>query len=311
MLIIGSTALKEGLKKYGLELGRDPQDLDFICSRDEMVNYCNSRDVPMTKLAEYKYQTQLLNGTYVEFELLEYSISGRLYLDYILKYKQYTSAVDDNCFFIYAPLEVMLSIKRSHRHYPRKFDKHIRDYSRIKRIMPVDILDGITKIREQETKEQYGVLKTPSLNKSAKDFFNDKVSNRVFIHDEIHKIMAYHDDTPMYKLYSLGDGTVKCSKEKFFELGQNQRMMGVLEEAYVIALERVLIPILYQGGPLSTPEKAFKWALMRICTTLTSGWFRDFATENYVEIYDFYDRNYADKFFDAVDTGRIKRICEK
>jgi len=120
--------------------------------------------------------------------------------------------------------------------------------------------------------------------------------------------MAYNDNIPMYELYSLGDGTVKCSKDKFFELGHNQRVMGVLEEAYVIALERVLIPMMYQGGPLSTPEKAFKGALMRICTTLTSGWFRDFATENYVNIYNTCRKDYAELFFDAVDSGKIKRI---
>lgn len=307
MFIIGSTALKEGLKKYGLELGRDPLDIDFICSRDEMVNYCNSHDIPIIKLDEYKYRTQLLNGTYVEFELLEHSISGQMYLDYIIKYINFRSAIADNCFFIYAPLEVMLSIKRSHRHYPRQFDKHIRDYSLIKTVMPIDILDGITKIREQETKERYGALKTPSLAKSSKDFFTDKVSNRVFIHDEIHKIMAYKEK-PMYEYYSLGDGTVKCSKEKFFALKGLDKMKGVLEEAYVIALERILIPMMYSGGPLSTPEKAFKWALMRICTTLTSGWFRDFATENYSMIDEIYDPFYYETFFDAVDNGRIKRI---
>lgn len=306
MLIIGSTALKEGLKKYGLELGRDPKDFDLICSQKEMEEFCEEYQSTPEKLADYKYHVVLPQGSHVEFELLEQSKSGQLYMEYINKFKLNTiqSLVQNR---YYAPLEVMLSIKRSHRHYPRQFDKHIRDYSLIKSVMPVDILDGITKIREQETKERYGALKTPSLAKSSKDFFTDNVSNRVFIHDEIHKIMA-HKEKPMYEYYSVGDGTVKCSKKKFFALKGLDKMKGVLEEAYVIALERILIPMMYSGGPLSTPEKAFKWALMRICTTLTSGWFRDFATENYEMIYKIYNPFYYETFFDAVDNGRIKRI---
>jgi len=182
MLIIGSTALKEGLKKYGLELGRDPKDFDLICSYNEMEEFCQEYQSIPEKLADYKWHVVLPQGSHVEFELLERSISGQMYIEYIKKFKNNTvqSTIQNR---YYAPLEVMLSIKRSHRHYPRQFDKHIRDYSLIKTVMPIDILDGITKIREQETAERYGNLKTPSLNKSAKDFFTDNVSNRVFIHD--------------------------------------------------------------------------------------------------------------------------------
>jgi hypothetical protein len=304
MFIIGSTALKEGLKKYGLGLGRDPKDLDFICTQLEMEKFCAEHGVPFNKLAEYKYHTQLLNGTHAEFELLEHSKSGKLYYEYISKFTQPKYGFENH---LLAPLEVMLSIKRSHRHYPRQFDKHIQDYSLIKQVMPIDILDGITKIREEEIAERYGKLKTPSLNKSKDDFFTDNVSNRTFIHDEIHKIMA-HREKPMYEYYSVGDGTVKCSKEKFFAMPYWRQYWGVQEEAYVIALERILIPMIYSGGPLSTPDKAFKWALMRICTTLTSGWFRDFATENYTMIVESRKADYADIFFNAVDNGKIKRI---
>jgi hypothetical protein len=307
MLIIGSVALKEGLKKYGLDLGRDPKDIDYICSFSEMENFCEEYGLTYSKLSNYKYKTKLTNGTNVEFEISDYSKSGQMYIDYVHTYTEYKPDISDNCTFIHAPLEVLLSIKRSHRHYPIQFDKHIRDYSLIKTVMPVDILSNITKIREQETAERYGKLKTPSLNKSSKDFFTDNVSNRVFIHDDIHRIMAYYD-TPMYEYYSVGDGTVKCSKEKFYRLHCIDQIKGVLEEAYVIALERILIPMIYSGGPLSNTDTAFKWALMRICTTLTSGWFRDFATENYKQIYDYYDRKFPEKFFDAVDAGEIKRI---
>ena len=44
----------------------------------------------------------------------------------------------------------------------------------------------------------------------------------------------------------------------------------------VIALERYLIPMTSKNQ-----ETAYRSALVRICTTLTKGWFRQFAIDNY------------------------------
>ena len=44
----------------------------------------------------------------------------------------------------------------------------------------------------------------------------------------------------------------------------------------VIALERYLIPMISKNQ-----ETAYNLALVRICTTLTKGWFRQFAIDNY------------------------------
>jgi hypothetical protein len=208
-----------------------------------------------------------------------------------------------------APNEVLYSIKRSHRHYPRFFSKHIRDYQLLKNTIyhfPEE-LQRLTKIREKETEERVGKLKTPSLMKDKDAFFTDKVSNRVFIHDNIHAVMA-HRERPMYEYIAKADGSVASDKNKFFALEFESQMMCVLEEAYVIALERCIIPMMFEGRrPVST-EAAFEWALMRICTTLTSGWFRDFATENWAAIHTVHNRNYAKKFFQAYEDGKISRI---
>jgi hypothetical protein len=47
----------------------------------------------------------------------------------------------------------------------------------------------------------------------------------------------------------------------------------------VIALERYLIPMIS-----SNQENSYKLALVRICTTLTKGWFRQFAIDNYPQL---------------------------
>jgi hypothetical protein len=57
----------------------------------------------------------------------------------------------------------------------------------------------------------------------------------------------------------------------------------------VLALERCLIPAM-SGGlknkliPAFSPEEAVKYALARIATNITSGWFREFANSNFEEI---------------------------
>jgi len=102
--------------------------------------------------------------------------------------------------------------------------------------------------------------------------------------------------------------SVACSKEKFFELPIGDRIRCVLEESYVIALERCILPMVYEGKPPVTSTEAWDYAIMRICTTLCSGWFREFATMNYSAIKSMRNWGYADKFFQAVQHGKIKRI---
>jgi len=82
----------------------------------------------------------------------------------------------------------------------------------------------------------------------------------------------------------------------------------VLEESYVIALERKIIPMLNGISEPISSKDAFNWSLMRICTTLCSGWFREFATDNWSKIINFYDKNYVLKFLEAESKGLIKKI---
>jgi hypothetical protein len=60
------------------------------------------------------------------------------------------------------------------------------------------------------------------------------------------------------------------SKALFEKAPYDLQIKCVKEEALVIALERFLLP-----GLSSDPLIAYKFALVRISTTLTKGWFRD------------------------------------
>jgi hypothetical protein len=271
----------------------------MICTVAEMQSVCRQHEAAVRPISNAHWVTtepvKFLG--HVEFEITECSPSGKAYVDYVRSIGHQPTT---------APIEVLYSLKRSHRFEPRQWEKHIRDYHFIKPFVDNgDKLFEITEMRMKEYKQHH----TPNLNKSVNEFFNDDVSNHTFVHDDIHLIMA-HRERPMYEYMRVDPTKVKCSREKFIELTYEDRVKSVLEEGYVIALERGIIPMLYEGKKLADSESALQWAIMRICTTLTGGWFRDFAVENYPTIWAVRNKDYVIKFLEAVDNGKIKRIQE-
>jgi hypothetical protein len=315
VLVIGSFALNHWVPDY-----REPKDIDLICAshdeKDEFLSKLNP-----TTLSNFKVNTDKNRFAVTSSELgiieLEVTESGKLYQMYYDEHRNESSpdlSIDAHREDIDVPIatpDILFSIKRSHRHYPRMWDKHIHDYHILKSLVFEDVLPEATDVRERETRERYGKLTTPSLEKNNTNFFEDSVK-RVFVHDDVHRIMA-HRPRPMYEYIRISPDTVKCSLDKFLALGIDDQIRCVLEEAYVIALERAIVPMLYLGGGFTDADRAIKWALMRICTNLTSGWFREFALENYPTIYRTYNADYVSQFLQAVDAGTIqpKALVEK
>lgn len=296
MLIIGSRALQFYAQERGVSF-RSPGDTDVICTREEMRQYTADFARPLMWVRDNHYFARLAPGYHMEFE-----IADDLAMNSASIYLEWTRNKEGQLQI--APPEVLLSLKKSHLYIPRKkWKQHILDYHLMKSWGWTDTMWSLTTQRRKE----YEALKTPSLNKTAEEFFDDNVSNRTFVHDEIHAVMA-HREKPMFEYIKVDPTLVKCSKEKFYALFPEERIECVLEEAYVIALERAIIPMLFEGKKMADSESAFDWALFRICTTLTSGWFREFAAENYVAIRAAYDRSYVEKFLGAVDSGKIRRI---
>jgi hypothetical protein len=301
MLVIGSKALYHW---YGGQIGRKPKDTDVICTKEEMNIWAETEKVKLQERSNGKFSgLSLWNGPF-EFELTEESESAKMYYE-LQVLEELNNDIN------YASTAILFSIKSSHINYPRFWEKHIRDFHLLKNTFNgVDSLCDITKLRRKETEVRYGKLKTPSLNKTKNDFFDDNVSNRTFIHDDIHNVMA-HKEKPMFEYIKLDPNQVACSKDKFFNsLTAEERIQCVLEEAYVIALERCIIPMLYEGKRYISAKNAFDWAVMRICTTLCSGWFRKFAVENWPAIQLAYDNSFDKRFLQAVDSKTIKRKIE-
>ncbi len=186
-----------------------------------------------------------------------------------------------------APIEVLYWLKMSHRFKKDSphFEKTRNDillirgrYSYVKDLKP-----GWFKQRESET-----YTNTPNLNVSKEEFFDVDKTGVVqhYDHDWLHTVVARivnGTTTPTYLSYMKDGAAVACDKDKFTSLPRFQRIYGVIEESMVLALERSLIPqwIKGIGNPWATQYETYKYALQKVCTSITGGWFREFAWENY------------------------------
>lgn len=180
------------------------------------------------------------------------------------------------------PLYVLAAIKRSHLHRSVGFGKSITHYHKHLASYKFSNITEYNKILDERkilTEQQYP-QRYPKLNKTVGEFFDDAVT-KVFCHDYLHELVAF-EDKPMYtKLQKDTDGdSVMCYNSLWNNLKQEQKLRCVMEECYVIALERFIIPEALKGKKY--PSKlAYMKALEKVCTTLCSGYFREYAIENY------------------------------
>src|SRR5271167_17127 len=199
-----------------------------------------------------------------------------------------------------APLNVLLALKLSHR-YKRNSPHFLKTMTDIHALRAagakVDGLKEFIKMREKETYD----YAHPSLKRDKKNFFKDDGIKYVYNHDSIHEAIALNG-TPAYRSFSADDQEVYSSRELWNECTEQLKLCAVVEESYVLALERSQIPF---KGQLD-PKTSFDMALMKVCTSITSGWFREYAWEHYREARSLYSPGYVNVFWDAVDQGKVK-----
>ena len=146
-----------------------------------------------------------------------------------------------------------------------------------------DELEAISALREKETLS----YPHPNLSVSKSEFFKDDFYT--VDHDSIHRAVALFDK-PAYTYYMKDGSEVMTDRQKFFTMPFEIQLAGVYEETCVLALERSQIPNDFSVDP----NKIFLYALEKVCTSITSGWFREFAWENYhlvVKMHDDLGRN--------------------
>lgn len=318
MLLIGSRALVHNNPE--LKDVRKCVDWDYICTIEQFTawhkaNKGNLRFAVPTDGGKY-YHCRDKDGMNYEFEIAWEGTSSLMLLEGYGISKQVQVDIP-----VIAINDDLLLIKMCHR-YKRNsphFLKTMSDIIFLRSVMKEGEYDKwasliINKqIIEKREAESYD-YKHPKLNVTSKDFFNGDGVNYVYDHDSIHEAVALihvseKDFTgtgtqwaprPAYTYYMKEGSEVMTSKEKFMAQRWEIRLYGVYEESCVLALERSQIPhgLGKEGGP--TARWSFEMALMKVCTSITSGWFREYAWENYSKVLDLYnelgENDYIERF---------------
>lgn len=306
MLLIGSQALKH----HYPNLEREPKDFDIICTHNEFKTWLDIQKNIQTVYSlnrASKFIVMLgpaLSCTSIfEFEIAWENTTAKNLIELVNEDSKTEGLyIDENLEFDVPSLDILYTLKMSHRFKKNShhFLKTMEDIILLRKLgasLPTKYLDWF-KSRENETYN----YQHPKLNQSKSNFFNPNEGiNYIYDHDSIHEIMA-QSDKPAYKYFKPDENEVNCSRLMFEKLPHNIKLYSVLEESYVLALERSQIPFKDKVDP----KKSFLIALEKVCTSITSGWWREFAYEHYFEVLNMYEENYVFKFWTAVSKGQVK-----
>ena len=301
--VIGSLALRMN----GVNVERNSIDTDIIASYDDMMEYAKTffktivQSYPINEGKKWVIKGIDTNDRkrILEAELAwDGSLAAEL-LELILNDPQ-SVVVGEKTF---ASLDVLYMLKMSHRYLKNSphFTKTMNDIHTLRkcgakiRNEHVDFYN-----RRVEATYSYG---HPKLNQSKNDFFADDGINYVYDHDSIHEQVKQMEN-PAYSYFKHENEEVLCDMKKFFEIDEQIRLNAVFEESMVLALERSIVP--YNLRSPADYGRSFKMALQKVCTSITSGKFREYAWENYNHVLGMFNPKIFDKFFENVDKGLVK-----
>lgn len=286
---------------------REPKDLDILGSYEDVQKFAqemNGKEFGKLKsiypIAKGKKMALRFEKRNVEAEITwENTHSEKLY-NLILEDKN-TQIIDG----MYVPsMNVLYLLKMSHRYLKNSphFLKTMEDILKMRKLGAIIEPEHMEffKLREKET-YNYG---HPKLNKDKEAFFTDDVDYR-YDHDTIHLSMK-NLEQPAYMYFKPENSEVWCSKEMWDNCPEQVKLFAVLEETNVLALERSQVLF-----PETAPEKSFEIALSKVCSSITSGWFREFAWENYHKVKNLYQPDYVERFWKDVESGLVQPLQKK
>ncbi|GBB84449.1 hypothetical protein RclHR1_11000005 [Rhizophagus clarus] len=150
-----------------------------------------------------------------------------------------------NFLCIVAPLKILEVLKTSHIYWPTNFQKNIEDLHILRISLGYNNMLAAQPLCSPQRDEQIEFM----------------LQTRI-------------------KETEIVQGTPAWIEKSLFEKVDYQTKLNcVKEEAMTIALESYLIT-----GVSKNQETSYNLALARICTTLTKGWFRQFAVDNYPKL---------------------------
>ncbi len=164
--------------------------------------------------------------------------------------------------------EALYTIKASHAYWSIHWHKTMHDISFFQD-------KGVQYIPEFHDLLYQDWLKMP---RRSKDHMNFDVPNEKFFkptvtrhisHDQLHQLVKY-DDCPKYQLIKPDPAMAAISDKMFESLSDDDKMKVVLEEAFVIALERRIVPKrAYQSN--GAIQSAYEFSLRKNIVDLNKG----------------------------------------
>ncbi len=295
MLLIGSTALDcHGL----LPAGRVIKDTDYICFYEEMewfTTVYRKEIVENYPISDQKWVVKFRDGRIFEFEVAWLGTPAAELLDIVCAKAQPNLTI--------APIDVLYTLKLSHRYLKnsKHFKKTMDDIWLLRKAgasMPGYLREWLPK-REKATYN----YKHPSLMRNKAEFFSGDGVTYVYDHDSLHEAVALNRE-PAYKSFQADGAQVQADRTKFALLPFETQLDSVYEEAAVLALERAVIPF------NTDPERAFLMALEKVCTSITSGWWREWAWEHYYDVIELWKQegkqSYYTCFKECLEVGLVQ-----
>lgn len=319
VVVIGSMALK-----YHIDIEREPVDCDYIMTYDTFEGYikdCKKFDqappryYPISNGKKYVCMRVGRDGS-KRIDEIEIAWPGSTAeeLMVLLLDDDSTDIINLNPYgnqshakeFWFPSLDVLYTIKMTHRFLKNSphFEKTRNDILKMRAHGAKLVYEEWFKRREKETYD----YKHPNLNQKANEFFQNE-EFYLMNHDSIHEAIKLYDK-PAYT-YILEDGEeVKCSKKKWDLLSHELKMAAAVEENFTLLIERTDIG---RNIPIDL-HKMVPYCVMKTATSITSGYFRDFIYNNYVEIVSRIfeniqsNHNFIEKFKTAVNNGKILKF---
>ncbi len=280
-LVIGSSGM---VTLYPQSRASGIADIDMICTFDYFKKLVKSGNYRSSFIADAHAVMKPKDDPDAKIIDIDLALDNNSSMD-ILKYWY-------NCDQTSRDYEqILATIKLSHRYKDSpSFEKtyydlktFVGDLKYVNRYianLPKELRDILVK-REKETYENQSKI---SLMKSKDEFFANDGVEYIHDHDMLHELVSILS-VPAYKSFLMDGHDVYCDHAKFMQLDHTRKCHAVMEEAAVIALERGVFPFNKQSTIDSYEmSKLLCTALRKICTSLTSGWFREFAYENYPDL---------------------------
>ena len=204
--------------------------------------------------------------------------------------------------FVMSPLGLAI-IKRSHLWRDLSFNKHVIHYHKyglaneLKSKLHIDIVQRDLEIRTNDTMALFPQYQ-PNLNQTVENFFDDAVI-KIFDHDYLHSVVAFYEK-PLYTKMQVDKTKAWCEKSMWDCFSHEDKIKCIAEEAMVIALERFIIPSQWKANS----KVSFIKSLNKVCTTLCSGWFRDYAIDHYTEVIELFN-NQSFELFKVILKGKL------